>query len=55
MLDRQYGELAEKFEHLYSYCLRKTRDGEFEHVKLILVWLRTSSDGAPTAPSYASP
>ena len=43
MLDRQYGELAEKFEHLYSYCLRKTRDREFEHVGLILEWLRSAT------------
>ena len=43
MLDRQYPDLAEKFEHLYSYCLRKTREAEFKQVGLILQWLRTTS------------
>ena len=43
MLDRQYPDLAEKFEHLYDYCLRKTRDREFEQVGLILQWLRSTS------------
>ena len=46
MLDRQYPDLAEKFEHLYSYCLRKTREAEFEQVGLILQWLRTTSIGS---------
>ncbi len=43
MLDRQYPDLAEKFEHLYGYCLRKTRESEFEQVGLILQWLRSTS------------
>jgi len=54
LLDFGYGEVAEGFYRLYSFCLREIRRGEFEQPAWILrdlrdTWVHTLSDAMAAA------
>lgn len=55
VLDFSYGEIAEGFYRLYAYCLRKTREGQFDQVAWILgdlhdTWAKALTDVPAVAP-----
>jgi flagellin-specific chaperone FliS len=56
VLDFGYGEIAEGFYRLYAFCLRKTREGQFDQVAWILgdlhdTWAQALTDAPVTTSS----
>jgi len=55
ILDFSYGEIAEGFYRLYAFCLRKTREGQFDQVAWILrdlhdTWAQALTDAPAATP-----